>query len=100
MQGEVEKRLALRLEMTGSKVHALLDLMDVVLEEVVDLPLAEVTVGDVTHRMAERAGIPAPAMQSFLDEYDRVTNEVQAEGLYLGPEDFLRVLRRKTNRKG
>lgn len=86
---EVERRLAAELEVAPSEAHALLDLMETVLDEVLSLPEGEIGEAETARRLAERVGMSVREAQDFLDAVDRVTDEVDEEGLHPRSSDFL-----------
>lgn len=93
VQEEVEKRLALRLGIQAYEAHALLDLMDRALDEVLDRPEGERTRdgAESARVMAERSGIPVERITGFLNTYERVAKEIEAEGLYPTPSAIIKV---------
>lgn len=97
VQEEIERRLAARLGIQVGDAHALLDLMDRALDEALDLPESERRRdgGETARRMSVWTGVPIDRIAGFLNTYERVTKEIEAEGLYPTPSDYLGIPRQK-----
>lgn len=87
-QEVVEKLLAERLGLTVERVHHLLDLHDQCNWDALDDIDKGATVPDdgpclTVLKMAERSGIPLEWLVTFSDAWEKASDEVAAQNLYL-----------------
>lgn len=76
----IEQRLALLFELSVPEVHALLDLMDVTLDAILELPAEERDEGmETARRMAETSGRTVGWVGDFLTTWEFVSDEACRE---------------------